>query len=343
MKRKAVIVDGRGNLRVDEIPLPELLPNRVLFSNHFSLISSGTETSVILKRRADKNSNQDDFCLGYSSAGVVEEVARECKRIKAGDRIASMGWGISVHSNINAAPEPLVAKIPEKVEFQEATFTTLAIVAMNAVRISNIGLGETAVIIGQGLVGQLTAQIARIAGARIVSTDFLDVRLKLSKDLGADLVLNAKKKDIEKSTLEYTEGRGADVVFICTGGDNTKVFDQAARIARDRAKIIIIGRTTNLCFNDQLMYQKELTIIMARGYGPGYHDPEYEEKGHDYPLGYVRWTANRNMNEVLRLMAEGVLKVKPLITHEFRLDDAVKAYQIIMETPSSVMGVLLSY
>ncbi len=343
MKRRAVLVDNRGVIRVGELAPPEENPLDILITNRNSLISSGTELSVVKSRRKSPNDQAEDFPLGYSSAGVVESAGDSCKRVKTGDRVASQGWALSVHSNRNSVPEPLVAVIPDNVSFEEAAFTTLTTVAMNAVRRSRIGLGEWALVIGQGLIGQIVAQLARLCGGRTIVADLHDTRLALSRQTGVEMALNPDAVDLSESVDKNTDGRGANVVFVCTGGENTEVFRTATELAADRAKIVLVGRTDNLCTGDRVLYQKELSILIARGYGPGYHDRLYEKEGIDYPPGYVRWTENRNMAEALRLMSTRALDVQSLITHRFRQEEAPQAYETIEQHPESVMGVVLTY
>jgi len=341
LAKRVVLVDGRGNIRVDAVPIDRMYSNGILCSNHASLISSGTEISLIQGRKSYP-SEQREFALGYSSAGIVKEVGARCKNVQVGDRVACGGWTRAVHADLISVPRHLFAKVPDTVKLEEAAFISLACVSLHGVRRSGLGLGERAVIIGQGVVGQLCAQFGRLVGAEIIVTDLLDFRLEISKQLGVDLAISGKKNNWVKEVMDFTNGVGADAVFICSGGDNTRVFNQATQIARGRAKIVLIGRS-KIAFDDEIFYRKELTLLSSRSYGPGRYDPEYEEKGQDYPIGYIRWTENRNMQEVLRLLEKGLLKIKPLITHRFKIDEAPKAYQMIMKRSSKTLAVLLCY
>jgi len=339
---RTVLVNGKGDILVEHVKIPELIENGVLCKNRFSLISSGTETSLILNRR-EKGSEEPKFPLGYSTAGVADAVGEKCKDIRLGERIACGGWTIAVHGDMVSVPRNLLAKVPDGVSLKEASFIALACVALHGVRRSQVDIGDTVVVIGQGIIGQMCAQFARIAGARVVVSGHRDFRLKISRKLGADLAINANKDDPVKNIMEFTQSKGADVIFICSGGDNSDAFDQAVRMARDRAKIILIGSSSTISCDDQIFYRKELSLLRSRSYGPGRYDAKYEQEGHDYPIGYVKWTENRNMQEVLRLMDQGLLKVSPLITDEFPLQRAPEAYQKIMEHRDTVLGVILRY
>jgi len=342
---RTVLVNGKGDIFVEHVKIPKLIENGVLCKNRFSLISSGTETSLILNKR-EKGSEEPKFPLGYCAAGVVDTVGKECKDIGLGERIACGGWTIAVHGDMVSVPRNLLAKVPEGVSLREASFTTLACIALHGVRRSQVGIGDTVVMIGQGIIGQMCAQFAHIVGAKVVVSGHRDFRLKISKKLAADLAINANKDDPVRNVMEFTQNEGADAVIICSGGNNSDAFSQAVQMARDRAKIILVGNST-IPYDDQVFYQnfyrKELSLLSSRSYGPGRYDPKYEQEGHDYPAGYVKWTENRNMQEILRLMNQGLLKVSPLITDEFPLQRAPEAYQEIMEHPDTVLGVILRY
>jgi threonine dehydrogenase-like Zn-dependent dehydrogenase len=337
------LVDKNGSIRVDDLAMADPGPREVVISNRCSLISSGTELSVIKRFRTAGSPEGKEFPLGYSSSGVVASTGERCGRIQAGARVASQGWAVSIHADTICVPEPLVAEMPAAVSHEEAAFTTLTTVAMNAVRRAAPTLGDWALVIGQGLVGQIIGQLAGLAGARVIVADLYDPRLRMAQKTGAELAVNPRKDDLLEFVMKSTGGLGADIVFLCTGGENTEPFRNATLAAADRGRIVLVGRTDNLCTDDRVLYAKELSILAARGYGPGYHDDSYEKEGVDYPVGYVRWTENRNMHEALRLMTAGALDVKTLISHRLPQKDAPKAYATIERSPEEVMGVLLTY
>lgn len=337
---KSVILDENGKVFVGEIKIPEPGPYEILVKTHFSLISSGTESKLIKKKRKSPSVKRERFQLGYSNAGEVTQVGSKCTFAKVGDRVACGGWALAVHAEKVSIPKNLCSIVPENVEYREAAFTTLACVCLHAVRRCEIQLGDTVALLGQGLVGQLCNQFAKLSGARTIVSAKYEKQAALSKKLGADLVAAPGK--IVKEAMDFTKGKGVNAIIICVGGDMSSLFAKASVIARDRAKIILLGRGM-VSFDDEMFYSKELTVLASRAYGPGRYDPAYELKGFDYPVGYVKWTEKRNMEEVLRLVSEKKLQLKPLITHEFILDMAPKAYETILKQRGKTVGVLLKY
>lgn len=338
---KSVTVDQNGKVFIDEVKTPEIRTNGILVKTHYSLISSGTESKLIKKRRENPLDKKDRFQLGYSNAGEVIQVGNKCLCTKVGDRVACGGWAVAVHAEKVSVPKNLLSVIPENVEYKEAAFTTIACVCLQAVRRCKVQLGDTVALLGQGLVGQLCNQFAKISGARTIVSAKYEKQTELSRKLGADLVLTPGD-DIVRKAMNFTEGKGVDAVVICVGGDMSSLFAKAVDIARDRAKIILLGRGS-IFFDDTIFYGKELTILASRAYGPGRYDLTYEIEGFDYPIGYVKWTENRNMKEILHLISEKKLQLKPLVTHEFTIDEASKAYETIAQEKGNAIGVLLKY
>lgn len=366
---RQVIRRGLKEIIVDELPDPEVTPQQVLIRPHFSLISSGTETADIhqeslLKEVADKPGHiqkvwnvmksagpvrtlaevrakfSEYGVLGYSGAGVVIDADPNLREIKIGDRVAYGGQGTG-HAEIVRTGKNLTAKVPASVPFQHACFATLGAIAMNAVRTASLGIGETVAIIGQGLVGQLVSQLVRIQGGVVVATDLRQERLDLARSLGAQHALLADSV-LPEVILDLTDGKGVDCVIMAAAAKSAEPCTQAISICRDRGRIVIVG-AVQMNFDWLSMYMKEIQVYMARAYGPGSYDPSYEMKGEDYPLPYVRWTENRNMGEFLRLVGEGRVQVQPLITHVFPLEQAVQAYQTIMDASKKSLAVLLGY
>ncbi len=364
---KQVLRKGFAEIVVAEVPEPVTIPHHVLVRPHYSLISSGTETASIhsegvLKEVAENPSHlrkiwdvmqatsprgtYDELqarlkayaVLGYSGAGVVVERHPSVQDLRVGERVAYGGEGTG-HGETVLVGRNLAARVPDTLDMSHACFATLGSIAMNAVRISNVGIGDVVAVIGLGLVGQLVAQLAKLQGAIVVGVDLKADRIDLARRLGADLTAGSA---IREHVMNATNGRGADVVIVAAAAKSAAPAQQALDICRDRGRIVIVGAVEiNLPW--QAMYLKEIQLFMSRAYGPGSYDPAYELKGQDYPVSYVRWTENRNMEEFLRLCAAGKVNLDPLITHRFALDDAPAAYQTIMNPASASLAVLLRY
>jgi predicted dehydrogenase len=234
-----------------------------------------------------------------------------------------------------------VARVPDGLPFDAACFATLGSIAMNGVRTGNVALGETVAVIGLGLVGQLTAQLARLQGGRVIGIDLREERIQLARELGAEHGI-AGGSGLPDAIASLTDGRGVDCVFVAAAAKSSAPCEQALRICRDRGRIVVLG-AVEMSFPWLEMYLKEIQLYMARAYGPGSYDPLYEKKGQDYPYSYVRWTENRNMEEFLRLVAAGGVQVGPLVTHRFPLEQAPAAYDTIMQPGSTSLAVLLEY
>jgi len=363
-----------GELRVEEVPLPALKPGGVLVRNVFSLISTGTEKAKIelaeknllakakekpeqarqvletLKKEGIVNTYRKVIAkleapspLGYSSAGIVIEVGREVDEFKAGERVACAGAGYAVHAEIIFVPKNLCVKIPDGVGFDCAAFTTLGAIAMQGVRQAQLTLGETVVVIGLGVVGQLTVQIVKAAGCKVMGIDIDAWKAGLAKGLGIDTGVIRGEDDILKDIKSFSNGRGIDAVIITAGTSSNEPVELAGRILRDRGRVVVVG-AVRMDIPRKNYYEKELSLSLSRSYGPGRYDSIYEEKGIDYPIGYVRWTEKRNMEEFLRLVNEGKVDLEPLITHRFKIEDALQAYEIITgKRKEKFLGILLKY
>ena len=364
---KQVLRKGIADIIVGEVPDPVTTPHHVLVCPIFSLISAGTETASIhqeglLKEVADNPSHirkvlevarmmgplatarevrakfGDYAALGYSGAGIVVEKHPTVRDIEIGERVAYGGEGTG-HAETIITGRNLVARIPEGVAFEHACFATLGSIAMNAVRIAQIGLGETVAVIGLGLVGQLAAQLARLQGGRVIGIDLKADRAELARKLGAPHAVTAEARE---AVGGLTAGIGADVVFVAAASKSDAPCRLAVELCRDRGRIVVIGAVDmHFPWND--MYLKEIQLYMSRAYGPGSYDAAYERSGQDYPLPYVRWTENRNMEEFLRLVGRGDIQLQPLISHEYTLDQAPAAYQTIMDPAQNSLAVLLRY
>ncbi|HEX6645079.1 MAG TPA: bi-domain-containing oxidoreductase [Gemmatimonadales bacterium] len=366
---KQVLRKGLKDIVVDDVPDPIPVPHGVIIRPSFSLISSGTETASIhregiiqevahnpshlrkvfdvmmangpVRTASEVLAKFSDYAvLGYSGAGVVIDRHPTVTDLEIGDRVAYGGEGTGHGESIQTGRN-LVARVPDDVPFDAACFATLGSIAMNGVRTGNVGLGETVAVIGLGLVGQLTAQLARLQGGRVIGVDLRPERIELAKSLGAEHGF-AGGSGLADAIASVTDGKGVDCVFVAAAAKSSAPCEQALRICRDRGRIVVLG-AVEMSFPWLEMYLKEIQLFMARAYGPGSYDPAYEKKGQDYPYSYVRWTENRNMEEFLRLVGSGGVQVGPLVTHRFPLEEAPSAYDTIMQPGSTSLAVLLEY
>jgi predicted dehydrogenase/threonine dehydrogenase-like Zn-dependent dehydrogenase len=365
---KQVYRKGLKHIVVAEAPEPMVTANHVLVNPVFSLISSGTESAslheAILKEVAENPSQlrkvwdavksmgpistiaevrakfEEYATLGYAGAGIVLERHQSVTEVAVGDRVAYGGEGTG-HGETILASRNLIVKVPDEVPFQHACFTTLGSIALNSIRISEVGVGDVVAVIGLGLVGQLVAQLARLQGARVIGIDLRSDRVELARRSGMDHGLDGSLP-IPDEVSAITNGLGADCVIVAAASKSAAPCHMALEICRDRGSIVIVG-AVEISFPWGEMYAKEIRLSMSRAYGPGSYDPEYEVRGRDYPIAYVRWTEKRNMEEFLRLVALGRIDLQSLITHEFNLEEAPRAYQVVKDPAASSLGVLLRY
>src|SRR5438128_1287559 len=366
---KQLVRKGLKEVIVDEVPDPMIIPHHVLVRPIYSLISSGTETASIhqegviravaenpshlskiwnvvkaqgpIRTFAEVKAKFSEYAvLGYSGAGIIVDKHETVLDLEVGDRVAYGGEGTG-HGETIVVGRNLVVKIPEDVPFEHACFATLGSIALNAVRIASISLGEKVAVIGLGLVGQLIAQLVRLQGGSVIATDLKPDRVELARRLGADRAL-VGSAELQEQISALTNAQGTDCVIIAAASKSRAPCQLAVDICRDRGRIIDVG-AVELSFPWYDMYRKEIQLLMARAYGPGSYDPVYEQQGQDYPLPYIRWTENRNMQEFLRLVSQGRIQIQPLVTHQFLLDDASRAYQTILDPAASSLAVLLRY
>jgi predicted dehydrogenase len=360
-----------GKSSVEDVPVPTPREGQALVKVSASLVSAGTERMVVefaekslvgkarsrpdlVKQVFDKarreglvNTAQAAFnrldqpmVLGYSSAGTIVALGKNMQGFKVGQRVACAGGGFAVHAEYNVVPRNLLTLLPKNVDFESAAFTTLGAIAMHGFRLAEPQIGESVAIIGMGLLGLLAAQIANAAGCRVLGIDIDPARLKLASSLGLRAV---SRKNAVDSAQAFTSNRGFDVLLICADTPSNDPVELAGIIARDRARVIATG-AVGLTLPRKVYYEKEISFINSRSYGPGRYDVNYEENGVDYPIGYVRWTEGRNFESVLELMADGKVQVKPLITHRFPIGQAAQAYQVITgKTKETFLGVVLTY
>ena len=360
-----------GVTEVVEVPIPQVQAGMALVHTRASLVSAGTERMLVefaskslggkalsrpdlVRQLVDKahregvlstveaafNRLDQPMPLGYSSSGVIEAIGEGMQGFKVGDRVACAGGGYAVHAEFALVPNNLLASLPNIVDFDSAAFTTLGAIALHGFRLSQPQLGETVGVIGLGLLGLLAIGIARAAGCQVFGVDLDLTRVALAQQMGANAVL---RQQAVESALSFTHGRGFDHVLICADTTSSDPVELAGEIARDRGHVVAIG-AVGLTIPRRIYYQKELSFINSRSYGPGRYDPAYEEGGQDYPIGYVRWSEGRNLQAFVELMAEKNLDVKPLITHRFPIENAPEAYELITgKTNQPFLGVLLTY
>ncbi len=366
MKKNPV---GRANLIIEDVPAPKCGTGSILISNRYSLISAGTESASVKRNMKDmvvkamtdpeiRDSVKDMLIkdgirktadrvhfetnkwtpMGYSGAGIAAEVGTEADGVGKGDLVAYGGEG---HAEYIRASKNLCVSIPEGVDAREASFVAVGSIALQAVRRAHVQVGEIAAVLGLGLVGQLVSQILQASGARVLGSDIIPERLELAKSLGTEKGFIAGDK-MPDEILRYTNGVGVDHVLICAATSNSEIIEQAVMMARDRARMTVVGMV-NLEVPCEEFYRKEMDMVISRSYGPGRYDSQYEEHGTDYPIGYVRWTENRNMEEFLRLLQAKKVNVSRLISHEFDLAEAAKAYETLIEHPDNCLAIVLRY
>jgi predicted dehydrogenase/threonine dehydrogenase-like Zn-dependent dehydrogenase len=355
-----------GSTTVAEIPAPRCGDGQVLVQTSVSLVSAGTERmlvafgkgnliqkarsqpdkvkQVLQKARTDglaatvdavRSKLDQPLALGYCNVGRVIEA--RATGFALGERVVSNGK----HAEIVAVPRNLCARIPDGVCDEAASFTVLAAIGLQGIRLAQPTLGECVVVTGLGLIGLLTVQMLRAQGCRVLGVDMDPARLELARRFGADTVNPAAGEDVLARATAFSRGQGVDAVIITASSKSNEPVSQAAQMCRKRGRIILVG-VVGLDLNRADFYEKELTFQVSCSYGPGRYDPNYEEGGQDYPIGFVRWTEQRNFEAVLDLMASGTLDVKPLITHRFAIEDGAQAMALLTSAEPS-MGILLAY
>ncbi|MCP4665389.1 MAG: Gfo/Idh/MocA family oxidoreductase [Deltaproteobacteria bacterium] len=361
-----------GAMAILEVPAPLCGKGQVLVRNHYSVISAGTEGKTVKDARSGyigkARARQEEVRqvanlarteglsstykmvmnklhapspLGYSCAGEVMGIGEGVGDLKIGDRVAC-GGGDAVHAEVVSVARNLCARIPEGMGLKSAAFATIGAIAMQGVRQSDLRLGENCVMIGLGLIGQLSIQLLNAAGVLTYGIDIDPGRVELAGLAGAALALERNRGDLEQIIMETTSGYGTDAVMITAGTSSLDPVELAGALCRKKGKVIVVGGVPT-GFSRENYYKKELDLRMSSSYGPGRYDPTYEEKGLDYPYGYVRWTENRNMQAYLQLLKDGKLNMDKLITHEFEFQNAPQAYQMILDKDETYCGIVLQY
>lgn len=363
-----------GKIEVAEVPAPRVLPGCVLVRIAASLVSAGTERAasefaskgllqkaksrpdlvreVVHKVRRDgvlsaisavRSRLDQPLALGYSSAGVVIEIGEGVTDLCVGDRVACAGANFAVHAEFACVPRMLVARMPSaEIGFESAAFTTLGAVAIHGVRTAEAKLGDVVAVIGLGLLGQLTVQVLVAAGCRVIGVDLFQQRADLAAKMGA-LAVTTSEAEFRDLCQKHSGGHGVDAILITAETANSGPVNLASEVARDRGIVVAVG-TVGMELQRKLYYEKELDFRVSRSYGPGRYDTAYEQKGREYPIGYVRWSETRNMEAFLQLLADGKLNLQPLVTHSFAIEDAAAAYELITNRArQSYLGVLIRY
>jgi threonine dehydrogenase-like Zn-dependent dehydrogenase len=336
-ERMRRVVARGGEAVVESVAAPSLPAKGYLIAGECSLISAGTELMTIAASADGRPARP----LGYSLVGRVLASGPEAPPLPTGQRVTCAGFQWAWHAEQVAVPFRMTTVVPTGVPAEAATFTTLGALALHALRQGEITIGDRAVVIGLGVVGQVLAQTLLAAGADVCALDLLASRRRKAADLGVPLVLGAPDDDPATIVREWSAGFGADTIFLCTAGGEGLV-ELACAMARDRGRIVIVG-TPPIHVPRDPFFARELTLTIARAYGPGRYDPVYEEEGIDYPVGYVRWTQERNRIEFLRLLDRSLVQVQPLISHRFDLTEAAAAYRLLEQAPESAIGVLFVY
>lgn len=357
-----------GETEITSIPSPSVKPGFVLIQSQSSVVSAGTERmlvdfgksnylqkarqqpekvkQVIDKVKTDglqptinavKTKLDQPIPLGYSNAGIVLAVGEGVQNFKVGDRVVSNGS----HAEVVTVPENLCAKIPDNVPFEEAAFTVISSIGVQGIRLAQPTLGETFMVTGLGLIGLLTVQLLRAHGCKVIASDFDQRKVELAASFGADTINPGNGMNVVDYVMGKTNGRGVDGVIVTASTKSSDPISQAAQMSRKRGRIILVG-VTGLELNRSEFYEKELSFQVSCSYGPGRYDANYEEKGQDYPLGFVRWTEQRNFEAILDMMSERKLNVTPLVTHTYSFDQAVDAYKTLSEDRSAI-GIVLKY
>ena len=357
-----------GSTTLEDVPIPQAGAGSVLIQSEISLVSAGTERMLVkfgksgwiskARQQPDKvkmvldkartdglaatydavmSKLDEPLALGYCNVGRVAEAGKGVGELAVGDRVVSNGK----HAEYVTVPKNLCARIPDGVSTEEASFTVLGAIGLQGIRLTQPTLGECIVVTGLGVIGLMVVQMLRAHGCRVLGIDFDESRLALARQFGAETANPGADEDVLEAAAAFSRGRGVDAVIITAATESNEPMHEAAQMCRKRGRIVLVGVVgLNLSRDD--FYEKELTFQVSCSYGPGRYDPEYEEGGQDYPIGFVRWTEQRNFEAVLDLMASGALDVKPLITHRFDVDDAADAMDLLTSDKPS-MGILIDY
>ena len=371
LKQIAQYQDGR--IEMQEVPLPVAPPGGVLVRTTHSVISIGTEKMKVeqakmnliqkAKARPDqvrkvldtarnlgwksayekvRNRLSSPTPLGYSAAGIVEAVDEGNSRFHVGDRVACGGADCAFHAEYIAVPDLLVAKVPDEVPLWQAAYTTLISIALHSVRQTEPRLGDRILVMGQGLVGLLVTGLLKANGARVMAVDLDDSRRAFCKAMGAERVVISSSQDLQNEVREWTDGIGVDATVVCVGTDSNAPIEQCAEALRDRGRLVDVG-ITKIELPWRIFSSKEIDVRFSRSYGPGRYDPAYEWGGSDYPIGYVRWTEQRNFQAGLQLLKSGDLSLDSITTRKIKFTEFEPVYKALGDGTSEDIGVVMEY
>lgn len=369
--RQAIV--KKGKVYCEETPAPVVSPGNVLIKVVNSCISAGTEMSGVgasgkslirkaleqpekIKRLLDmvrsegvarvyqqiKGKLDSGTPTGYSISGVVIGVGKGAARFQVGDPVAAAGAGFANHAEYVEVPENLIVKLPHGLGFPEASTMTLGGIALQGVRRCDLRLGEYCAVIGTGILGLLSVQMLRLSGVRVIAIDIDDGRLCLAKEMGAEAVVNPAKEDPVKAVENVTRGQGADAILFAAATQNSETLSSAFKMCKKKGRVVMVG-VSGMAIKREDIYPKELDLMVSTSYGPGRYDRNYEEKGIDYPYAYVRWTENRNLEEYLRLLHSGAIKLDKLISSVFPISQAGEAFEALSKGDTRPLMVLLDY
>jgi len=369
--KQVIIKDGIGD--VVEVPRPQIQPGRILVKNHFSCISPGTELDSIsntakpLWKRAIENPTEVQKVIaavtsqgiqktrevikgkldtgnevGYSSAGIVVEVANDITGFKVGDHVACAGTGFAKHADVVSIPKNLAVKIPESQDLANASTVAIGSIALQGVRRASPQIGEIFVVIGLGMLGQITTQLLKNNGCKVIGTD-LDPERGITAEIhGLDYFINNSEEDVVKKVLNICDGIGADGVIITAASSSNQIVSDAFKMTRKKGRVILVG-AVGLDLKREDFYKDEIDFLISTSYGPGRYDNKYELDGIDYPISYVRWTENRNMQVYLELLNSKKLNLDNIINGVFEVDHAGEAYKKLEKETKKPLAVLLKY
>lgn len=361
-----------GVVEVNNVPVPTLTDTFVLVKTRASVISAGTEKTKIeigkknllrkakarpdLVRQLLKKLKTEGFArtlqtvnarlnapnpLGYSSCGEVLAVGGMVEGLKPGDRVACAGAGYANHAELVVVPKNLVALVPEGVSDEEAAFTTIGAIALQGIRLADVKLGEIFLVLGLGLLGQITVQLLKANGCHVIGSDLDRDKVRKAEEYGAQGV--PPNGDIIRACLDRTNGHGVDGVLVCAATSSNEPIVLSGAVTREKGRVVVVG-AVRMDIPREDYFKKEISVVISRSYGPGRYDTSYEERGRDYPYGYVRFTEKRNMETFLELVAQGKVEVKSLITHRFSVDKAPEAYSLIEgNRKEPYFGIVLNY
>lgn len=362
----------KGKPRVIDVPIPQVTNNNVLVRVHYSFVSSGTEMATLKASQQSlitkfaqnfathsaklaeclnqngvqgtialiKEKNQQALPLGYACTGEVVHVGANVKGYSVGDFVACAGSEFAYHADIVSIPQHLLARLTSNKFIKQASVSTIGAIALQGVRRANVQLGEKVAIIGLGLIGQLTLQLAKLSGAYVFGIDVSEQKLELARRCKADVVYDNRTSNVSREIMFATEHHGVDTTIITAGGATGELIDQAMAITRRKGKVVIVGNVA-LDFNREEFYKKEIDLLISCSYGPGRYDTTYEHNNVDYPYAYVRWTEQRNLQLFTELVEQQKINIDPLISHEFDIANADQAYKYLEER--NPLGIVLAY